>query len=368
MLGLAVGLAKRGHLVTYVAVKPLDEARLKQGWEVPEHGNIHVIIQNELRERISLLKSLSAKTIHIVQGLAGEENFTRVLDELEQMGASTYATFETVDPRGLKGILRKVKYSAILRKRARKSLSILSIGWTTRAWLSSLGYPNDRIFDFTYFLPQPKLHHSLINIRPSQFLFAGSLIQRKRPLDIISAIKLIESHGMKTSVAFIGDGPLRGMLEQQKLQLSSSRIELYGTVKQSMMMEYFRSSECLILPSAHDGWGAVVSEALQAGTRVICSNRCGASQVAKNSGAGLIFNAGKTEELASQMIRVIQDGPVQKTERQITSTWAECISAESGAAYLESIFLTSSGEDRRIPPPWTYVQNAKTSPEITETA
>ena len=37
----------------------------------------------------------------------------------------------------------------------------------------------------------------------------------------------------------------------------------------------------LVLPSSHDGWGAVTTEALMVGTPVICSDTCGSSLIVK---------------------------------------------------------------------------------------
>lgn len=45
-------------------------------------------------------------------------------------------------------------------------------------------------------------------------------------------------------------------------------------------------ADVLVLPSWHDGWGAVVSEALMAGTPAIASDACGSAGVVRASGVG----------------------------------------------------------------------------------
>ena len=61
------------------------------------------------------------------------------------------------------------------------------------------------------------------------------------------------------------------------------------------------SADCLILPSRHDGWGAVVSEALMVGTPVICSDACGSAGVVHASGVGGVFRSGDHCALTAEL-------------------------------------------------------------------
>ena len=54
--------------------------------------------------------------------------------------------------------------------------------------------------------------------------------------------------------------------------------------------EVICESDCLVLPSRYDGWGAVISEALMVGTPVICSDNCGAANVVTASNVGSVFS------------------------------------------------------------------------------
>ena len=58
----------------------------------------------------------------------------------------------------------------------------------------------------------------------------------------------------------------------------------------SKISEIINQVDCLSASSYHDGWGAVVSEALLIGIPVICSDTCGSSVIVKASGFGGIFH------------------------------------------------------------------------------
>ena len=62
-----------------------------------------------------------------------------------------------------------------------------------------------------------------------------------------------------------------------------------------------------MLPSRFDGWGAVVNEALMVGTPVICSDRCGASDLIENGRNGYVFEAGNARALRERLHSFFED-------------------------------------------------------------
>lgn len=58
----------------------------------------------------------------------------------------------------------------------------------------------------------------------------------------------------------------------------------------SEVPEFMQHNDVLILPSLHDGWGAVVNEAMTLGLYVIVSDRCGAKALIADETDGLILN------------------------------------------------------------------------------
>ena len=68
----------------------------------------------------------------------------------------------------------------------------------------------------------------------------------------------------------------------------------------SEVYQFINVADCLVLPSKHDGWGTVVSEALISGVPAICSDTCGVAEVVKLSNYGGVFKSGNIEDLVNK--------------------------------------------------------------------
>ena len=110
-----------------------------------------------------------------------------------------------------------------------------------------------------------------------------------------------------------------------------------------------QTADTLVLPSDYDGWGAVISEALIEGTRVIASDGCGARAVAAL--AGDVFATGDSHALADLIDRSITRGRVSLDERAARKEWAQRLNADAGADYLMALI-----ESADAPPPWMQNQ------------
>ena len=116
----------------------------------------------------------------------------------------------------------------------------------------------------------------------------------------LKTVKNASSLKMKSMIVFhlwinnielwiVGDGPEKeNLYSRAKLSLQN-QITWFGTVQMSKIPNIMNQADCLVLPSKHDGWGAVASEALMLGIPVICSSSCGASSIVKSSGFGGVF-------------------------------------------------------------------------------
>jgi glycosyltransferase involved in cell wall biosynthesis len=112
------------------------------------------------------------------------------------------------------------------------------------------------------------------------------------------------------------------------------------------------AADCLVLPSRHDGWGAVVSEALMAGTPAICSYACGAAGAVRSSGVGGVFATGDVAALTQLLARVIAEGARSPEQRSQLVAWAHCLGTEAGASYLNAILAAAEGAGVVPTAPW----------------
>ena len=151
----------------------------------------------------------------------------------------------------------------------------------------------------------------------------------------------------------VGDGPEReNLLKLADTLRLTSRIRWHGVLENVKTRAMISGVNLLVLPSHHDGWGAVVSEALLAGTPVITTETCGSSVAVAFSGGGKVVPHGSREALGNALLKAIKKGPLSERERASLRRWAHCLTGESGATYFLSImrFLYDNGP--RPSPPW----------------
>ncbi len=173
--------------------------------------------------------------------------------------------------------------------------------------------------------------------------FVGSLDKRKDVMTLLRALWLLRQEHpnayRRYRLSIAGDGPERTVLSRY---VSTHKMEdcvtFVGVLPMPQARQLIAESHALVLPSRHDGWGAVVSEALLAGTTVYCSRQCGAS-VLIESGRGCLFDAGHPQQLAQCLwddFDLFCNEEQAAALRQHIKDWADThISAEAIARRME---------------------------------
>lgn len=351
--GLARSLAELGHKVTYVAEKEMSELRAKQGWTVPDLGNVKLIMPSSRREIADLAVSAPANAIHISQGIRANGVIGDAQRMLKKLKRNQYIVMETVDDSGWFGWLKRAVYSWHFKMWRSNLCGVLAIGNRTRDWVLERGMPPQQIFSFAYFLPrkEPILQSSKKFDSSFRFVFVGQFIRRKRLDLLVNALSSLKGSDFKLIV--VGSGPLERELRVLANSVLPGRIEWVGKLPISQVQKEMELADCLVLPSQHDGWGAVVSEALMSGTPAICSDNCGSSVVIEASGVGGVFEAGNIEALRDLLKNCISNGKIDTLKSMNLATWAACLSEEAGAHYLTELLLAKENEVAAPLAPWT---------------
>jgi glycosyltransferase involved in cell wall biosynthesis len=158
------------------------------------------------------------------------------------------------------------------------------------------------------------------------------------------------------NLTVIGDGPMRPAWLSLAVSLLPDRVHWLGKLPIAEIPQKMADADCLVLPSRYDGWGAVVSEALIAGTPVICSDACGSAGVVEASGVGGVFRSGDVAGLSVCLAQILSIGPLHEAERQRLASWAQSLGVTAGAAYLRSIVELDQSQSARPLPPWLSQQ------------
>lgn len=356
MAGLAVALSRRGVEVTYVAEQLMSEVREQQGWVPPVRGNIRLELITTRYAVNDLLRSAQPDSIHLCQGLRGSNGLVGVAQlALMRNGLRHWVLMETVDDFGWRGSLKRVGYRLRFLRWRDTLQGILAIGNRTPDWVADRGMPTERVFPFAYFLPQcdPALTISEHKGRRFRFIFVGQFINRKRLDLLIYALeRMVRSGCTEIELAVIGSGASEEVLHSAASRALPGRVIWVGRLPIGMVPQQLAQADCLVLPSRHDGWGAVVSEALMMGTPAVCSDRCGVADVVQASGYGGVFRSGDINSLLVELTAVHTKGRLSHAKRAALGEWARCLGADAGADYLERLVDYSNGGESVPQPPW----------------
>ena len=187
------------------------------------------------------------------------------------------------------GCLRMVVPS--FRRMVRKFVSLtneyekfrlLPIGVHARHDFRELGVTSDKMTTWGYFV-EPSRQWALretseISKRSLRVLWVGRLLAWKRVDTLLKAVACCRAR-FPISLTIVGDGPLRGKLERLAQKLFGAQLEgvrLEHSVSIGMVRDLMRSHDVYVLPSnGYEGWGAVVSEALEEGMTVFGTHEAG---------------------------------------------------------------------------------------------
>ena len=144
-------------------------------------------------------------------------------------------------------------------------------------------------------LPRPARQNS------PRIVFAGKLTPIKAPEVLLEAFARIE--GVKPYLCFVGDGPLRGMLEEQAAKLGvRERVVFAGFRNQRELPAFYDAADVFVLPSRREPWGLVVNEAMNAGRAIVVSDQVGSGpDLVRQGENGAIFPVGDAAALAKAL-------------------------------------------------------------------
>ncbi|WP_027950392.1 glycosyltransferase family 4 protein [Haliea salexigens] len=356
MAGLAKAMADRGHWVVYVAQHEMTPQRAAQGWQPPSLGAAQLRLVPDAASALALAEQAPPQAVHICQGIRGNGQIGQVQRRLAQLGRRQWVVMETVDDSGWRGIAKRLAYRLRFSRYRAHLEGVLATGLRTRQWVIDRGMSASKVYPFAYFLPEPELlqaHAPLESTTgaPFKVLFVGQFIQLKR-LDLL--IDTVASmHRRDVKLVAVGSGPLDAELQQKARQRLGDRVQWIGRLPMADVHKLMAEVDCLVLPSRYDGWGAVVVEALMAGTPAICSDRCGAAEAVLASGVGGVFGSGDVASLTKTLSDVVEADGVSRLRRQNLASWSKCFSSDTGAQYLGQILHHVERGEQRPAPPWS---------------
>lgn len=143
-------------------------------------------------------------------------------------------------------------------------------------------------------------------------LFVGRLTPTKNIEVLLIAARKVLDKCPKTLFLIAGNGKMREEWERFACQLEiEQNVSFEGTVSHENIPSYYQSCDLLVLPSKHEGWPRVVTEALACRKPVIVSDACAISEFVINGECGFTFQSHNPQILAEQIIYLLQNPQVR---------------------------------------------------------
>lgn len=203
----------------------------------------------------------------------------------------------------------------------------LAIGSANRDFYRAHGVDDNRIFltpyavDNDFFLSRARelarrrdeLRRNLGLSEAPIVMFCGKLGHVKAPGDLLEGFARVRRNGERAILLFVGDGPLRGALENRVQELGVDGVVFAGFKNQEELPSLYAAADVLVVPSLSEAWGLVVNEAMCFGLPVIVSDRVGAAvDLVREGENGFIFPVGDIDRLAEDLSSVLRDSDLRR--------------------------------------------------------
>lgn len=340
----------------WIAVESdISDFRAQQGWMCPDFAPARLLVAPDRKERTRLLEQTQSRdNVHVFSGLRAYPETYWTMKQARKTEALLGVIAEPGrHDDGCRALLRRGRYTLNCFFWKEKLGFLLSTGKIGFKWYVSCLFPADKIFPFGYFVDTPSggIDSKISSGGVFTILFVGQLIHRKG-LDILLHA-LAGLHDLVWNLRIVGKGE-----QQEELNLLADdldineRIVWEGVFENAGVRRLMKDVDLLVLPSRFDGWGAVVNEALMAGTPVVVSDACGASDLVREPFLGTVFVSQSVGNLRDALRKEIDNGKLKSIRRQKIIKWSEKITPATSAAYFMNVLASVRQEGRKPLPPW----------------
>lgn len=342
-----------GAQVTCVWGEDVSEERRSQGWPALPRTNVRDIVLPSVgwQTAAEMIVAQHKDALHVFSGIGAYPQLSQALHAVERLPSPRYAVMaETPVLLGWQGWLRRGKSAWNYGTRRKKMFGLLAMGEMAVQYYAGFGVSRERIYLYAY----QSLGDGALQIKPkdrSRFVYFGQLDQRKGVDQLIRASARISDY---FTLDIIGDGAERGRLESLARQLGLlNKVNFLGTLPSAELQTKLPGYAFAVVPSRFDGWGMAVNESLQAGIPVIASDRVGAAELVRYSGAGAVYPTDSVEALAEQIGKRIGNVDLLDRERAAARQYKDRLRPDVIGDYLKEALEHMLGARQIKPtPPW----------------
>jgi glycosyltransferase involved in cell wall biosynthesis len=213
--------------------------------------------------------------------------------------------------------LRKRVYSMLIeRYNMTHTAHLIAIGRYVSHYFGHVLRPETQVYyipnaiDQSFFDLEGDAHGGTI-------LFAGRVIQRKRPLDLVQAFARIAPQFPQAQLRIAGEyrsearyaASIQTFIQESGL---SGRVHMLGGLEEGDVLREFAACDMLALPSVQETTPMVIAQAMAAGKPVVATPVGGVPEMILDGVSGYLHDVGDIEGLASALQRLLTDAELRR--------------------------------------------------------
>lgn len=204
----------------------------------------------------------------------------------------------------------------------------LFIGNQNKAFYLACGVPDDKLYFTPYAVDNKRFQSEAqlwkiqkneikqkLGLDKDTFIIvsSGKYITKKRPVDLVSAVKKINSS--QVALILVGEGELREEIEKEVKNSNIKNVFLTGFVNQSEISKYYAIADLYIMPSDNgETWGLSTNEAMNFEVPVVISSMVGCAYDLVDDGInGFIYQVGNIDILTEKIVYFINNPDTKKS-------------------------------------------------------
>ena len=172
---------------------------------------------------------------------------------------------------------------------------------------------------------------------PSRIAWAGRMAAEKGLPELLAAVGQLAADGLDVELSLIGDGPMRGRIEEYVAgnEPLRSRVSFHGYVAdRTTYFALLRAADIFVNPSRAEGVPKVLVEAMAAGLPIVATSVGGVPHVLDRGRRGRLVPAANVDALASELRRLLVDAALRRDLRARGLAYARERTAEAQARRL----------------------------------
>jgi glycosyltransferase involved in cell wall biosynthesis len=171
------------------------------------------------------------------------------------------------------------------------------------------------------------------------FLYVGRLSPSKRVEVIIRAFAGFRKQSGAAQLWIVGEGPSRQELERLTNRLGvQGEVCFLGHLSREEKHWRMSSAHAVLMASAREGWGLVVSEANACGTPAIVYDVPGLRDSVRDGETGLVVEP-RPDALQAAMVRLLQDNDLYDRLVAEAKRWSSSFDFDATTAIVRSMLL-----------------------------